>query len=88
MNTAFRFVNSPVFDDIMGVVMEVIAGGFSVISHSRVDSVFIQLVARWIGIGTLINYLKLTESNSVDRIVLLLKFLNVLVQDGYNGRSG
>ena len=82
MNTAFRFVNSPVFDDILGVVMEVIAGGFSVFSHSHVDSVFLQLVARWIGIGTLINYLKLTESNSVDRIVLLLKFLNVLVQDG------
>ena len=27
VNTAFRYVNSSVFDDVIGIVMEVIAGG-------------------------------------------------------------
>lgn len=32
--------------------------------------------------GTIINYLKLTESTSVDRIVLFLQFIYELIQDG------
>ena len=34
--------------------------------------------------GTIINYLKLTESTSVDRIVLFLQFIYELIQDGSN----
>ena len=46
-----------------------------------IDSILLQSVSQWIGMGTIINYLKLTESTSVDRIVVFLHFIYELIQD-------